>query len=277
MALMPYFHCNRSLHQARLEAERKKQFHHSRLHHFLAQLNVVESSSESDEEHPHHHSTIDKKPTRRYCVRIVFPGVLFTTGMILLLVFIANLINVLPREQGQCSVTGFQKGRACGDCKFEIKVDGWEKMGFFHVDFEPDGQAKGDAFRDCPVTSNCCDYQVHVDELGVPEFCDSKPWDCHYIVANGDTPTSIRDGNLEGEYNVFLYLSIVFLLLLFPLSYFHAWQLDKRYRDDLEAHFERAKGAGLAAREMEEQLRIQSATQKEDYMMARKSNAKTSY
>jgi len=159
----------------------------------------------------------------------------------MLLVFIVNLINVLPRTQGLCQVTGFQRGRPCGDCKFEIRVKGLQKPGFLHLQFTENGKPSGNAFENCPK-SDCCAYETKDLIAQASDFCDTSPfWDCHYILSNGETPTGITDGNLQSEYMVFLYLAIVFLVVLSPMCFFYACQLEKRYSLELDEQFEASK------------------------------------
>ncbi|CAD7960714.1 unnamed protein product [Amoebophrya sp. A120] len=153
------------------------------------------------------------------------------------------LINVVNREDGQCTTIRFKRGKDCKDCAFEIKVDGVEKSGFINVRFDADGAPEISAYEKCGTT-DCCAFRTSFDpDTGDSTFCDDAPWDCNYRLATGNMPQDLEEGQLVVRM-VPLYIGLIFLFLFWPsISIWNMIQ-DNKYMQRLQANLEKRTSFG---------------------------------
>eukprot|EP00392_Amoebophrya_sp_AT5.2_P013145 g13256.t1 len=126
--------------EERVPSKRSSHNHHSRWHHFLAKLAIVEESESeySDDDDLRGHK-IPPNPRKQIFSWIVLPAITLTAGVILLIVFFASLGDLLPRKESTCSTVGFKRGIPCNKCQFEVAVAGFEVLGTYHLKLDSDG------------------------------------------------------------------------------------------------------------------------------------------
>jgi len=234
--------------EERVPSKRSSHNHHSRWHHFLAKLAIVEESESeySDDDDLRGHK-IPPNPRKQIFSWIVLPAITLTAGVILLIVFFASLGDLLPRKESTCSTVGFKRGIPCNKCQFEVAVAGFEVLGTYHLKLDSDGLPE-DAFvwEKCPQhTTNCCDFRTEYNEArGTSAFCDVKPeWPCTYVTssASSSTPQSIEAGSLVLTYNLILAFGLLSLFLFFPLSVYYRNIRRKEYDDHVETAKEESR------------------------------------
>lgn len=162
-------------------------------------------------------------------------------------------------------------GKDCRDCFFEISVNGLEKFAEDQVTFQrnDDGEvvAESRAYQCCGVgensqAPNCCKFQTVEDDMS-PKFCDRVPveeqckfddgnwftsdpsardsWPCNYLMGANGNPHDIKYGDTTFMEWMWLYLSLLFLGLLFPLSLVYNQSMNKKFLRELEETVESSR------------------------------------
>ena len=194
----------------------------------------------------------------------VLPATIFVLGALFWIRFWMYYVETSQRNNGKCYITDFMKGKDCRDCFFAVNVNGMETTAMDQVTFErnDDGEvvAESPAYQCCgkgknSQAPNCCEFQTG-DDSANPKFCDLIPkengckfddgnwltsdpvkrdaWACNFLVGENGNPHDIQYGDTTWTQWVWLYLSLLFLGILFPTALWYNAGLNKKFLRELE-------------------------------------------